>query len=92
MFNDGKADEISNTIGDSIIGGLSNSIGLITNGITTNNVSTPTPLPTSSTANIGTMPNAGFQINALNILKIVLGLSLAGVILYTIYNKRYSSK
>ena len=58
----------------------------------TTNTTTPTPLPTSSTANIGTMPNAGFQINALNILKIVLGLSLAGVILYTIYNKRYSSK
>jgi len=63
------------------------------NGNTTD-IPTPTPQPTKtpSTANIGTMPNAGFELNALNILKVVLGLSLAGIIVYSIYNKRYSSK
>lgn len=98
----GKADEFGNTMANSIIGGLSNSIGSMANEIvastntatnnTVNSIATSTPLPTSSTANIGTMPNAGVEIYALNILKVVLGLSLAGVIVYSVYNKRYSSK
>jgi len=96
-----KTDEIGNTIANSIVGGLTNSIGSManqviatTNTTTNNTVPSTTSLPTStpSTANIGTMPNAGFELNALNILKIVLGLSLAGVIAYSIYSKRYSSK
>jgi len=54
--------------------------------------STPLPTKTPSTANIGTMPNAGFELNALNILKVVLGLSISALIVYSIYNKRYNSK
>lgn len=49
-------------------------------------------IQTPSTANISKMPNAGFELSILTILKIVLGLSLASTIIYTIYNKRYSSK
>lgn len=98
----GKADEIGNKLIDTMLGGLSNSLGSITNQIvvstntstnnTTKPTTAPTPLPTSSIANIETMPNAGFEVNTLNILKVVLGLSLVGVIVYSIYNKRYSSK
>jgi len=101
-----KENATNNTIANSIIGGLENSIGSMTNQIisvtntvtnnTTNSTATTTPTiqptKTPSIANIGKMPNAGFELNILNILKIVLGLSLAGVIVYSIYSKRYSSK
>lgn len=53
---------------------------------------TVTATATASTANITKIPNAGFDINLINVIKIILGLSIAGVIVYSVYNKRYNEK
>lgn len=57
-----------------------------------NEATTIVATQTPSTANISKMPNAGFTINVINIIKVVLGLSIAGLIVYSVYNKRYNVK
>ena len=59
--------------------------------ITTNETKSDVIKPVS-TANITKMPNAGFAVNVLNIIKVILGIGIAEFILYLLYNKRYNSK